>query len=177
METRNDSPTWRTKPPRERQILLEESDQGTILGSFFLAVGLLFAAFSLYSLIPSCKPRSVIRVERGAVSLPEVPALSRDGASFLVDVNSAGLYELCVLPGIGETMARKIIAYRKEHGPFQTADELLRVPGIGPKKLQTIEAMLAPIAGTEVFVNQSSSSRSTPPSPSAIPSSLSPPST
>ena len=35
------------------------------------------------------------------------------------------------LPGIGEKRAQAIVAYREEHGPFQTVDELDKVEGIG----------------------------------------------
>lgn len=53
-----------------------------------------------------------------------------------IDINSADVYDLQRLPGIGEKRARDIIAYREEHGPFRTADELDSVPGIGPGILE-----------------------------------------
>ena len=42
------------------------------------------------------------------------------------------MYELQRLPGIGEKRAQDIVAYREEHGPFGTVDELDNVSGIGP---------------------------------------------
>lgn len=48
-----------------------------------------------------------------------------------INLNTADSYELQRLPGIGEKRAEDIIAYREEHGPFQTVDELDEVSGIG----------------------------------------------
>ena len=48
-----------------------------------------------------------------------------------IDLNTADVYELQRLPGIGEQRAEDIVNYREAHGPFQTVDELDEVPGIG----------------------------------------------
>lgn len=48
-----------------------------------------------------------------------------------IDLNTADSYDLQRLPGIGEKRALAIIAYREEHGPFQSVDELVGVKGIG----------------------------------------------
>ena len=48
-----------------------------------------------------------------------------------IDINTADLYDLQRLPGIGEKRAQAILDYREEHGPFQTVDELDAVEGIG----------------------------------------------
>ena len=48
-----------------------------------------------------------------------------------VDINTADEETLMTLPGIGETRAKAIVAYRAEHGPFRYVEELLSVPGIG----------------------------------------------
>ena len=47
-----------------------------------------------------------------------------------VDLNRAGEEELCSLPGIGSSRAKAILNYRKEHGKFQSIEEVLKVPGI-----------------------------------------------
>ncbi len=48
-----------------------------------------------------------------------------------IDINNASRPEVESLPGIGETLAREIIARR----PFETVESLNDVPGIGPKRL------------------------------------------
>jgi competence ComEA-like helix-hairpin-helix protein len=55
-----------------------------------------------------------------------------------IDLNAASIAELVRLPGIGEVLAGRIIAYREEHGGFTSIDELLAVSGIGPKVLEGI---------------------------------------
>jgi comEA protein len=59
-----------------------------------------------------------------------------------IDINSASLEELTSLPGIGGEMARRIAEYRTAHGPFASAEDLLDVKGIGPKKLEKIRPFI-----------------------------------
>lgn len=49
-----------------------------------------------------------------------------------VDLNTASVRELMALPGIGETLAGRIVAYREESGPFLRVDQIMAVSGIGP---------------------------------------------
>ena len=53
-----------------------------------------------------------------------------------VNINTAGVEELTQLKRIGPKYAEKIVAYREANGPFKSADELVNVPGIGPKTLE-----------------------------------------
>ena len=55
-----------------------------------------------------------------------------------LDLNRAAAEELAGLPGIGEVLAERIVAYRAEHGPFASVEELLNVSGIGEKKLEAL---------------------------------------
>ena len=50
----------------------------------------------------------------------------------LLDLNTADQAALETLPGIGEALAQRILAYRETHGPFSSVDELQAVDGIGP---------------------------------------------
>jgi len=59
-----------------------------------------------------------------------------------VDVNAASAEELDSLPGIGPALAKRIIDYRQEHGPFAKVDDLLAVKGVGPKMLAKIRDRL-----------------------------------
>ncbi len=61
----------------------------------------------------------------------------------LVDINTADLATIAGLPGVGETLARRIVDYRAAYGPFAAMEELLNVEGIGEKKLEAIRAEAA----------------------------------
>lgn len=70
------------------------------------------------------------------------PVMTRsEPAAMPVDLNRAGRAELMRLPGIGDSMASRIIAYRRAHpGGFRTVDELKRVRGIGAKKFEKLRS-------------------------------------
>lgn len=55
-----------------------------------------------------------------------------------VDLNAATAEELERLPEIGPSLAQRIIEYRRTLGRFQRAEELLQVPGIGPKTYEAL---------------------------------------
>ncbi len=59
-----------------------------------------------------------------------------------IDINTANKKTLMLLPGIGPKTAKKIIVYRKEHGSFSTITSIMRVKGIGTKKLKKIKPFL-----------------------------------
>ena len=48
----------------------------------------------------------------------------------LVNINKADITELCTLPGIGESRAEAIIAYRKRNGSFENIEQIMEVDGI-----------------------------------------------
>ena len=56
----------------------------------------------------------------------------------LVDLNTAEAEELATLPGIGKGLAKRIVDYRTEHGPFEGPEGLMEVSGIGEKKLEEL---------------------------------------
>ena len=61
---------------------------------------------------------------------------------FPIDINSAELSDLTMLPGIGEVLAGRIIAYREENGPFTDISQLLNVSGIGQQRLDAIQDLI-----------------------------------
>jgi competence protein ComEA len=62
-----------------------------------------------------------------------IPAASWAGP---VDVNTANASMIAKeLDGIGPAKAQAIVEYREKNGPFRTADDLLKVDGIGQKVL------------------------------------------
>ncbi len=60
-----------------------------------------------------------------------------------LDINGASAADLTELPGIGDAVAGRIVAYRQEHGPFASVDELGEVKGIGPAILEKIAPLVA----------------------------------
>lgn len=52
-----------------------------------------------------------------------------------IRLNSATAAELEELPGVGPVLAAAIVAYREQHGPFKTVEDLLDVTGVGEAKL------------------------------------------
>jgi len=53
-------------------------------------------------------------------------------------INTATAADFERLSGIGKVLAARIVAYREEHGPFTSVDDLLEVSGIGPKRLAAV---------------------------------------
>ncbi len=62
----------------------------------------------------------------------------QDGDALSVNLNSASASELTALPGIGETLAARIVAWREENGPFDRIDQVMAVSGIGPATYERI---------------------------------------
>lgn len=56
-----------------------------------------------------------------------------------ININKSDIEELKKLPGVGDSLARKIFDYRKENGNFKSIDELKNVNGIGEKKFDNLK--------------------------------------
>lgn len=78
-------------------------------------------------------------VERLAphLALTSIPE-SRRTAGGRLDLNQATLEDLTRLPGIGRSLAGRIIEYRQRNGSFRQVEDLLSVPGIGPGTVEKI---------------------------------------
>lgn len=59
-----------------------------------------------------------------------------------VELNTASEQLLAYVSGLGPTLARNIVAFRHENGPFQTRRDLLKVPRLGPKAFEQCSGFL-----------------------------------
>lgn len=59
--------------------------------------------------------------------------------SIPLDLNKVSSEDLCLIPEIGESIAKEVIFYREKTGRFRSVEELKKVKGIGEKKYQIIK--------------------------------------
>ena len=77
-------------------------------------------------------------VSSGLSAQPPAPAAALEP----LDLDSASVADLDRLPGIGPVLAARIVEHRRLHGRFHHVDELLLVPGIGPRLLERLRPWL-----------------------------------
>lgn len=77
-----------------------------------------------------------------ASSLGSAAVADKTQLEGVVNLNTATPEELRVIPGVGPSRVRNILAYRKLH-PFRTVDELARIKGIGRKTIRKWRQHLA----------------------------------
>jgi competence ComEA-like helix-hairpin-helix protein len=71
---------------------------------------------------------------------PKAPHVKKEPPTLKgpLDLNTAPLAQLELLPGVGPVMAQRMVDYRKAHGGFKTVDDLDEVSGIGKKTLEKL---------------------------------------
>lgn len=78
-----------------------------------------------------------------AVAEPDGEARAvRKAASGKLNLNTATVEQLQMLPGVGPAKAERIVDYRTRHGGFRRVAELRRVRGFGAKTLKKLERFL-----------------------------------
>ncbi|MFI5236673.1 MAG: ComEA family DNA-binding protein [Ignavibacteriales bacterium] len=108
--------------------------------------------FSYYSnLDPESNPEDSLlntnlKIKQKVLELSETPTYTKKDISSLaeksININTAGIKELTMLPGIGEKTAEKIIMLRTERGKFKKIEEIMDVKGIGEAKFSNIKKYL-----------------------------------
>lgn len=72
---------------------------------------------------------------------PPIPVIAPASVD-KININTAPAAKLETLPGIGPSLAKKIVEFRETHGPFLKIEDLLNVSGIGPSKLDGIKDLI-----------------------------------
>jgi competence protein ComEA len=107
-------------------------------------------ALDLATWRPSVLPDTVPRPRKDSAKTAGAGSGTGDGAGSesvrlqtgRMNINAATVRQLTLLPGIGPTLARRIVEFRRTKGKFQSPRDLLGVRGIGPKTLAKFEGMI-----------------------------------
>ena len=81
-------------------------------------------------------------VSTGDAPLVDIDELETQHVKFQIDLQTATWPEFTLIPGIGEKLAKRIVASRESNGPFAGPDDLRRVRGIGPVLMEEIRPYL-----------------------------------
>ncbi|MCX7745664.1 MAG: helix-hairpin-helix domain-containing protein [Clostridia bacterium] len=81
----------------------------------------------------------VVRDSGGAIEESKEEAPKGNGK---VNINTASVEELDTLPGIGKKIAADIVSYRTKNGNFKTIQDIVKVPGIGDSKFNSIKDLI-----------------------------------
>jgi competence protein ComEA len=101
-----------------------------------LVLGVLILLALILSVVPW------VRLSHWGVDPIEIERLPAKQFEFQFDINDATWVEWAQLPGIGETLAHRIVVDREQNGRFETIEALKRVKGIGPKTVEKLRPWL-----------------------------------
>lgn len=104
-------------------------------------VGLPSACLALAAKAPLVGGDCLVPTPEGCRRERMAPALITT-LSIAVPVNRADEAELATLPGIGPSLARRIVADRRANGPYHSEEALTRVAGIGPRLVARLRPRL-----------------------------------
>ena len=110
--------------------------RGGAAGTWILPAAL--AVFLLMLLAASPLRDGLIYAPIGPVAEIETDGVIPVSGLQRLDLNLAEAEELEQLPGIGASLARRIVRWRRENGGFASVDQLAEVEGIGAAKLEAI---------------------------------------
>jgi competence protein ComEA len=101
------------------------------------------SALNLAAILEDGQQVYVPKQEDHTVSLPSSAITTVDSTpGELININTASASELDLLPGIGPSLANKIIEHRQSYGPFTSIEDIINVSGIGPAKFEELRDLI-----------------------------------
>jgi competence protein ComEA len=88
-----------------------------------------------------------IKLKKGNGAAPRLETTSMNPGEKLilgmpVSLNEAALEDLVAVPGLGPSLAKRIVAFRETYGPFESWRDVMRIRGVGPKKVEAFRRYL-----------------------------------
>jgi len=118
---------------------------------FLIIILLIGSGVTLYKKYhPDFAPELLLKENRyieKRVSKPVSVEIKAESTSFVIpgrkiNLNTATLKELDSLPGIGEELGKRILAYRESKGSFSSIEVLKKIRGIGQKTFEKLENLV-----------------------------------
>jgi competence ComEA-like helix-hairpin-helix protein len=124
---------WRATARRKPETQNLNEQEGVIRMNMKHALFLAVVAWIGASALSVSAAQSSKAEAQKVATASSTPSKPGSQAELRVDVNHADAAELAKLPGIGAQVAKRIVAYRTDNGPFEKTEELMNVRGIGEK--------------------------------------------
>ena len=83
---------------------------------------------------------ALLFVTISAAFAAETPATAPTG---VININTADVGQLSLLPRVGAKAAQRIVDYRTQHGPFQKTTDIMQVKGFGDKSYERLSSYIA----------------------------------
>ena len=78
-----------------------------------------------------------------SIALAEEAAPAGGNQTGVVNINTADVAQLSLLPRVGEKAAQRIIEYRTQNGPFRKTSDLMQVKGFGAKTFERLSPYIS----------------------------------
>ena len=78
-----------------------------------------------------------------ALAISSIAMAAETAPTGVVNINTADVAQLSLLPRVGEKAAQRIVEYRTQHGPFKKTSDLMQVKGFGAKTYENLSQYVA----------------------------------